>query len=86
MGIFSPFSNDGYQYDINVHLSLISKIMVDGHYRAGKRKMSFKLEEMTTKDKLKAMEVLWDDICRNLPDFLSPAWHENILKEREHKL
>jgi hypothetical protein len=48
--------------------------------------MSFKLEEMTTKDKLKAMEVLWDDICRNLPDFLSPAWHENILKEREHKL
>ena len=48
--------------------------------------MSFRLEEMTTEDKLKAMENLWDDICRNLPDFLSPAWHENILKEREQKL
>ena len=48
--------------------------------------MNFKLEEMTTKDKLKAMEVLWDDICRNLPDISSPAWHENILKEREHQL
>jgi hypothetical protein len=39
--------------------------------------MSFRLEEMTTEDKLKA---------RNLPDFSSPAWHENILKEREQKL
>ncbi|PXF56294.1 MAG: hypothetical protein C4B58_13955 [Deltaproteobacteria bacterium] len=48
--------------------------------------MSFRLEEMTTEDKLKAMEILWDDICRNLPDFLLPAWHENILKEREQKL
>jgi len=43
--------------------------------------MNFKLEEMTTEDKLKAMEVLWDDICRNLPDFSSPAWHEHILKK-----
>ncbi len=48
--------------------------------------MNFKLEEMTTKDKLKAMEQLWDDICRDLPDFSSPAWHEHILKEREQKL
>ena len=48
--------------------------------------MSFRLEEMTTEDKLRAMEILWDDICRNLPDFSSPAWHENILKEREQKL
>ncbi|MDL1962415.1 MAG: addiction module protein, partial [Deltaproteobacteria bacterium] len=30
--------------------------------------------------------MLWDDICRNVPDFSSPAWHENILKEREQKL
>jgi hypothetical protein len=43
--------------------------------------MSFRLEEMTTEDKLKAMEIPWDDLCRNLPDFSSPAWHENILKE-----
>ena len=37
-------------------------------------------------EKLRAMEMLWDDICRNVPDFSSPAWHENILKEREKKL
>ena len=48
--------------------------------------MSFELEKMTIKDKLKAMEVLWDDICHNLPDLSSPACHENILKEREEKL
>ena len=48
--------------------------------------MSFRLEEMTTEDKLKAMEILWDDICRNLPDFSSPAWHENILKENEVRI
>lgn len=48
--------------------------------------MSLELNKMTNKDKLKTMEVLWDDICRNIPDFSSPAWHENILKEREQKL
>jgi len=48
--------------------------------------MSFELKNMTIKDKLMAMEVLWDDICHNLPDIPSPAWHENILKEREEKL
>ena len=48
--------------------------------------MTFNLKEMTTEEKLRAMEMLWDDICRNVPDFSSPAWHENILKERETKL
>ena len=41
---------------------------------------------MTTEEKLEAMEMLWDDICRNIPDFSSPAWHEQILKEREERL
>ena len=48
--------------------------------------MSFNIKEMTAEDKLMAMEVLWDDICRNLPDSLSPTWHENILQEREQNL
>ena len=48
--------------------------------------MSFELEKMTIKDKLKAMEILWDDICHNSPDIPSPSWHENILKEREKNL
>ena len=48
--------------------------------------MTINLKDMTTEEKLKAMEMLWDDICRNIPDFSSPAWHEQILKEREEGL
>lgn len=48
--------------------------------------MTINLKDMTTAEKLEAMEMLWDDICRNIPDFSSPAWHEQILKEREERL
>ena len=44
------------------------------------------LEKMSITDKLSAMEVLWKDICRTAPDFNSPAWHGDILAEREKKL
>jgi hypothetical protein len=40
---------------------------------------------MTT-SKLKAMEMLWDDLCRSAPDFSSPSWHEDVLKEREQRI
>ncbi|MFP3870420.1 MAG: addiction module protein [Syntrophobacteria bacterium] len=45
--------------------------------------MTLNLEEMTTEEKLKAMEMLWDDLCRSAPDFSSPSWHGDVLKERE---
>jgi hypothetical protein len=48
--------------------------------------MNLNLEEMTTEEKLRAMEMLWDDICRIAPDFSSPSWHEDILKEREQRI
>ena len=48
--------------------------------------MTLNLGEMTTEEKLKAMEMLWDDICRSAPDFSSPAWHEYVLKEREQSM
>jgi hypothetical protein len=48
--------------------------------------MTINLEEMTTEDKLKAMEMLWDDLCRSAPDFSSPSWHEDILEEREQMM
>ena len=47
--------------------------------------MKLNLKDMTTEEKLQAMELLWDDICRNAPDFSSPAWHGDILQEREKK-
>ena len=48
--------------------------------------MTINLKDMTTEEKLEAMEMLWDDICRTIPDFPSPTWHEQILKEREERL
>jgi len=48
--------------------------------------MPLNLGEMTTEEKLKAMEMLWDDICRSVPDFSSPSWHGNVLEEREQRL
>jgi len=48
--------------------------------------MKLNLKDMTTGEKLQAMELLWDDICRNVPDFWSPAWHGDILIEREKRV
>jgi hypothetical protein len=47
---------------------------------------SLPLEEMTIKDKISIMEILWDDICRNSNDFKSPDWHGEILQEREEMI
>ena len=48
--------------------------------------MTLNLEEMTTEEKIKAMEMLWEDLCRTVPDFSSPSWHEEVLKEREQRI
>ena len=48
--------------------------------------MEINIKEMTIEQKIQAMELLWDDFCRNKPDFQSPAWHEEILKERQNNL
>lgn len=48
--------------------------------------MAINLKKMTIEEKLKIMEMLWDDICQKVPDFSSPEWHATILKAREKKL
>ncbi len=48
--------------------------------------MTLNLEEMTIEEKLNAMEMLWDDLCRRSSDFSSPSWHEDVLKEREQRI
>ncbi len=46
-----------------------------------------KLEEMTTSQKLMAMEELWEDMSKNLDDeILTPKWHKTVLAERENQL
>jgi hypothetical protein len=44
------------------------------------------LEKMTRKDKIQAMETLWDDLCRHSEKIQSPAWHRAILEQREENV
>ena len=44
------------------------------------------LEEMSKIEKLRMMEELWADLSRFEDDVESPAWHENVLKQREEKV
>ena len=44
------------------------------------------LEKMSRKEKIQAMESLWDDLCRNAEKVKSPAWHGALLEQREENL
>ena len=41
------------------------------------------LDQMTRAEKLRAMEALWDDLCRREEDVPVPQWHKDLLDERE---
>jgi hypothetical protein len=41
------------------------------------------LDQMTVAEKLRAMEALWADLSRNETEFESPAWHGDVLHDRE---
>jgi hypothetical protein len=44
------------------------------------------LDQMTTAEKLRAMEALWADLSRHEEEIESPPWHEQILKQREDRV
>jgi len=44
------------------------------------------LDRMTVEEKLRAMEALWADLTRNADRFESPAWHDDVLKERDQRI
>jgi hypothetical protein len=44
------------------------------------------LDQMTTAEKLRVMEELWTDLSRNDQELESPAWHQQVLKEREERV
>ena len=48
--------------------------------------VSLPLSEMTLEEKLQAMEALWEDLSRDPDTLESPAWHEDVLREREERL
>lgn len=44
------------------------------------------ISEMTTGEKLRVMEELWMDLTRNADSYGSPAWHGDVLSERDKRV
>ena len=44
------------------------------------------IKNMTTAERLEAMELLWDALCHEEEEVQSPGWHEPILKERKERI
>jgi hypothetical protein len=44
---------------------------------------SIDLQKMTTPDKLRLMEALWQNLSAGDSEVTSPAWHEEVLAERD---
>jgi hypothetical protein len=45
--------------------------------------VELQIAEMTLEEKLRAMEALWDDLCRREEALPVPQWHKDLLDERE---
>lgn len=45
--------------------------------------ITVELDRLSTADKLKAMEHLWDELCRQSEAVPAPAWHGEALAQRE---
>jgi len=41
---------------------------------------------MTKADKIRIMESLWDDLCRQAGGIPSPSWHKDVLSQREKSI
>ncbi|HXE42446.1 MAG TPA: addiction module protein [Candidatus Baltobacteraceae bacterium] len=44
------------------------------------------LDKMTVAEKLRAREMLWADLSRNEVQIESPAWHGDVLRDREARI
>ena len=44
------------------------------------------LGRMTTTDKLRALEEIWDDLRHGAREIPSPAWHADVLRAREQRV
>ena len=41
------------------------------------------LSQMTTEEKLRALEALWTDLSQNAPESIpAPQWHDDVLQSR----
>ena len=44
------------------------------------------INKMTVHERLTAMEQIWDSLCHEDTEPESPAWHQDILKERKKRM
>jgi len=44
------------------------------------------LDRMTVEEKLKAVETLWDDLCRNEEQIPVADWQKQLLDERQRQI
>jgi hypothetical protein len=48
--------------------------------------ISLPLEQMSIEEKIRAMETIWDDLCKKADSISSPVWHKHVLDEREEQI
>lgn len=48
--------------------------------------LALQLDKMTVRDKLQALEEIWDDLCRSAEAIPSPLWHADVLRAREKRI
>jgi len=44
------------------------------------------LDKMTTDDKLRVLEEVWEDLARTPEEVPVPAWHADVLEAREKRI
>jgi hypothetical protein len=45
--------------------------------------VELEIDRMTLEEKLRAMEALWEDLCRREKNVPVPRWHKDLLDERQ---
>lgn len=48
--------------------------------------ISLPLGEMSVEEKLRMIETIWEDLCRNEESVPSPEWHGDVLAARAERL
>ncbi|MCF7966503.1 addiction module protein [Methylobacter sp. Wu8] len=44
------------------------------------------IEKLSVTEKIQVMESLWDSLCTDADNINSPAWHSEVLQQREEML
>ncbi len=47
---------------------------------------SMEIQNMSLRERLQVMELLWDSIIKDENKIESPNWHDDVLKERKAKI